>query len=294
MSTLSMIKIREILRQRYELGGTYRTISRSLNISLSTVGEYLRRAKAADLGWPLPESLTDDALHKCLFLPAKTNQASKTQPDWSVIHAELARKGVTLLLLWREYKENHPEGLGYTQFCKHYRRYHQHLQPTMHQHHKAGEKTFVDYAGQTMPWIEPKTGEINEAQIFVGTLGASSYTFAHATDSQKLPNWLESHRLMFEFFNGVTEMIVPDNLKSAVTKSHRYDPDINANYQQFSEHYGVAIVPARPNAPKDKGKVENAVGCIERQVLAPLRDHTFTSLSQLNAAIVRISPQSEQ
>jgi len=137
----------------------------------------------------------------------------------------------------------------------------------MRQIHKAGEKIFVDYAGMTMPWLDSTTGETHQAEIFVGSLGASQYTFVHASPSQQLPDWLESHRLMFDFFGGVSEIIVPDNLKSAVTKSHRYDPDINANYQQFSKHYGIAIVPARVRAPKDKAKVENAVGCIERQVL---------------------------
>lgn len=286
MSTLSMIKIRDILRQRYELNSSYRGIARSLNISLSTVGEYLRRAKAADIRWPLPEGMSDDELRNLLFLPSTDGStSSKPQPDWAYVHIELAKKGMTLLLLWREYKEQHNNGLGYTQFCKHYQTYRQHLQPVMRQRHKAGEKVFVDYAGMTMPWLDANTGEIHEAQIFVGTLGASHYTFVHASASQQLPDWLESHRLMFDYFGGVSEVIVPDNLKSAVTKTHRYDPDINANYQQFSEHYGIAIVPARPGHPKDKAVVENAVGCIERQVLAPLPHHTFTSLTELNTTI---------
>jgi transposase len=157
--------------------------------------------------------------------------------------------------------------------------------PVMHQVHKAGEKTFVDYAGMTMPWLETSTGEIHEAQIFVGCLGASQYTFVDATATQKLPDFIGSHVKMWAYFGGVSEIVVPDNLKSAVTKAHRYDPDINLTYQHLSEHYGVAIVPARSAAPKDKAKVENAVLCIERQILAPLRHVTFTSLASLNQAI---------
>lgn len=287
MRVLVMTKIRETLRQRYELGRSYREISRSINVALSTVGETLRRAKAAGLSWPLPEELNEAELYQQLYLPSNSSRKHKVQPDWLQVHAQLSKRGVTLILLWREYRDTHPDGLGYTQFCNYYQQYRKQLSPVMRQVHKAGEKVFVDYAGMTMPWIDSTTGEIHEAQIFVGSPGASQYTFVHASPSQQLPDWLESHRLMFAFFGGVSEIIVPDNLKSGVSQSHRYDPDINANYQHFSEHYGIAIVPARSRAPKDKAKVENAVGCIERQVLAPLRHHTFTSLSELNAAIAK-------
>lgn len=155
----------------------------------------------------------------------------------------------------------------------------------MRQIHKVGEKTFMDYAGMKMPWINPSTGEIHEAEIFVGALGASQFLFVEATITQSLPDWIQSHIHMWEYFGGVSEIVVPDNLKSAVQKTHRYDPDINANYQHLSEHYGFAIVPARVAQPKDKAKVENAVGCVERQILAPLRHHTFTSLWEINEAI---------
>lgn len=281
-----MRKISEVLRLRYELKRSYRDIASSLNISISTVSDYLRRAKAAKIdGWPMALELSEEALYKKLFLPAKEARRKKPHPDWELINKELRRPGVTLLLLWREYKEVNPEGLCYTQFCEHYRSFAKKLTPSMRQAHKAGEKTFVDYAGMTMPWLDVSTGEICEAQIFVGTLGASGYTFVEATPSQQVADWVSSHINMWAYFGGVSKVVVPDNLKAGVTKSHRYDPDINPNYQHLGEHYGFAIVPARAYKPKDKAKVENAVGCIERQILAPLRNLTFTSIGQINAEI---------
>src|SRR5215204_259554 len=285
MSRLSMRKISEILRQRFELKRSYRDIARSQNISLSSISDYIARAKAAGLSWPLPETLTEQGLYDLLFLPAGVQTKKRPQPDWSTVYQEQRKKGVTLQLLWREYRALYPQGMGYSQFCHCYGDYTKTLTPVMRQIHKAGEKTFVDYAGMKMPWIEMSTGEIHEAEIFVGCLGASQYIFVEATKSQQLPDWIEAHIHMFEFFGGVSEMLVPDNLLSAVTKAHRYDPDINANYQHFAEHYGIAIVPARVASPRDKAKVENAVGIVERQILAPLRHHTFTSLSEINIAI---------
>jgi transposase len=203
--------------------------------------------------------------------------------EW--IHREVRKKGMTLRLLWREYRDIHHDGFGYTQFCVHYRRYLKQITPMMRQAHKAGEKAFVDYAGMTVPWIDSSTGEVKDAQIFVGCLGASQYTFVEATETQQTPDWIQSHVRMWSYFGGVSEIVVPDNLKSGVTKAHRYDPDINLNYQHLGEYYGCAIVPARVASPKDKAKVENAVGCIERQILAPLRHTTFTSIAEINRAI---------
>ena len=282
---ISMNKISEILRLRYKLNCSYKEISHGLNVSKSTVSEYLQRAKAAGINWPLPEEMTEQELYKLLFLPTQSSKKERPLPNWDEVCQELRRKGVTLLLLWREYKDKYPNGLGYTQFCTRYRAHVKQISPVMKQVHKAGEKTFVDYAGMTVPWLDPTTGEIHEAEIFVGSLGASQYTFAEATASQQLHDWIGSHIRMWAYFGGVSKITVPDNLKSGVTKSHRYDPDINRNYQHVGEHYGFAIVPARPGAPKDKAKVENAVGCIERQVLAPLRDMTFTSVAEINMAI---------
>jgi len=280
-----MRKISEVLRQRLDLKRPHREIAQSLNIGTGTVHNYLWRAKSAGISWPLPEGMSEQELYNKLFLPAEKSAAPRPLPDWEQVHKERRKKGVTLLLLWREYREVHPNGLGHSQFCYWYAEYVKKISPVMRQAHKAGEKTFVDYAGMTMPWMDPLTGEIHEAQIFVGSLGASQFTFAEATATQQLPDWFQSHIHMFEFFGGVSEIVVPDNLKAGVTKTHRYDPDINANYQHLSEHYGFAIVPARVVSPKDKAKVENAVGCIERQILAPLRNITFTSIGEINAAI---------
>jgi transposase len=280
-----MRKIYEILRLRYELKCTTRAIGHSLNISPGTVSDYLSRAKAAGITWPLSEEMTEEGLYKQLFLPVAQTEKNRPFPDWDWVYRELRKKGVTLILLWREYRDVYPTGLGYTQFCEHYKTYVKQISPVMKQHHRAGEKTFVDYAGMTILWLDPSTGEIHEAQVFVGSLGASQFSFAEATATQQLPDWIASHVRMWNYFGGVSETVVPDNLKSGVSKSHRYDPDINVNYQQVSEHYGFAIVPARAGKPKDKAKVENAVGCIERQILAPLRHLTFTSIAEINVAI---------
>lgn len=285
MSRLSMRKISEILRQRHELKRGYRDIARSLNISTSTVSAYLGQAKKANISWPLPEGIDEQELHDKIFPPAAKPDDKKILPDFAALHQECRKKGVTLRLLWREYRDIHPDGLSYSRYCVHYRAYAKTMEPVMRQIHKAGEKVFVDYAGTTVEWIDPITGEIREAQIFVGCLGASQLIFCEATATQSLPDWLSSHIHMFEYFGGVAEIVVPDNLKSAVTKAHRYDPDINANYQQFSEHYGFAIVPARVREPKDKALAENAVGIITRQILAAVRHFTFTSIAEINAAI---------
>jgi len=285
MSRLSMRKISEILRQRFELNRSYHDIAKSQNISKSTVYEYLVRANKAGISWPLPNEISEQELYDKLFLPVAQTVTSKPLPDWEKVHRELRKKGMTLLLLWREYREIHSDGLGYTRFCERYREFVKTITPVMRQAHNAGEKTFVDYAGMIVPWINPKTGEIHEAQIFVGCLGASQFMFVEATATQKIPDWIQSHVRMWEYFDGVSEIVVPDNLKSGVTKAHRYDPDINANYQHLSEHYGFAIVPARAAEPKDKAKVENAVGIAERQILAPMRHITFTSIGEINAVI---------
>lgn len=285
MGRISMRKVSEIFRQRFELNLSYRVIAESLGLSISTISDYLRRAKAAGIHWPLPENISDQELYDKLFLPVRVASKKRVLPDWDYIYKELRKKGVTLQLLWREYRAQHSNGLGYSQFCRHYHSFVKTIHPVMRQKYKGGEKSFVDYAGMTIDWIDYASGEVFTAQIFVGCLGASQLLFAEATATQQLPDWINSHIHMFEYFGGVTEIVVPDNLRSGVTKSHRYDPDINANYQRFSEHYGVAIVPARAASPRDKAKVENGVGIIERQILAPLRHVTFTSLGEINLAI---------
>jgi transposase len=217
-------------------------------------------------------------------LPVNTDTRNRPLPDWEYIHNELRKKGMTLQLLWREYRIQYPDGVGYSMFCHHYGAYRKTINPIMRQRYKAGEKAFVDYSGMKIEWLHTD-GEILTAEIFVGCLGASQLIYTEATATQQLPDWINSHINMFEFFGGVPEIIVPDNLRSAVNKAHRYDPDINANYQHFAEYYGVAIVPTRAGMPKDKAKVENAVAIVERQILAPLRNMTFTSIAEINAEI---------
>ena len=283
---LTMRKIREILRLKWECQLSERVVARSCCISRSTVGDYVRRAEAAGLKWPLPENLSDNQLYELMY-PRAEQLTPKTipMPDWETVHLELRKKGVTLRLLWMEYLEKYAEGYGYSQFCQLYRDWAKKVKPTMRLDHKAGEKMFVDYAGQTTPVIDPTTGEIREAEIFVAVLGASSYTYVEAQWHQDLPNWTGGHVRAYQFFGGVTEVVVPDNLKAAVNHPSRYDPEINITYQELAAHYGVAVVPARAARPRDKSKVEVGVQNVERWILARLRDRKFFSLVDLNKAI---------
>lgn len=280
---LSMRKIKEVLRLKQQ-GLSCNAIAGACRIARSTVQEYLKRAKAAGLSWPLPEGLNDNSLDRLLF--AKPDpRLKKPLPDFGHIHTELARKGVTLKLLWQEYRQEQPKGCGYTQFCQHYRRWAKRTKVTMRQEHKAGEKLFVDYAGMSMDIIDPVSGEVSKAEIFVSALGASNYTFACAVPGQDSASWLSAHVQAFRFYGGVPEIVVPDNLKAGVTKACRYDPDINPVYQELAEHYGLAVIPARAGKPKDKAKVEVAVQVVERWVLAPLRNRRFFSIEELNQAM---------
>lgn len=280
---ISMRKIREVLRLKYEMGLSERVIALSCQLSKTSISRYLARAKQLDLVWPLPDTLDDKAL-ECLLYPSEIKY-TYTAPDWRWVHQELKKKGVTLELLWNEYHALEPRGISYSRFCQRYRDFKQTLEPVMRQTHKAGEKLYVDYAGMTVPWTDRNSGEIFEAQIFVAVLGASNYTFVEATASQRLPDWIGSHTRAFKFLGGVPEIVVPDNLKSGVSQAHHYDPDINPTYQDMANHYHVAIVPARAAHPKDKAKVEVGVQGVERRILAKLRHHTFFSLSDINAAI---------
>jgi transposase len=286
-SHLSMRKIREILRMRFECQCSYQAIATSIGISSSTASDCVNRAKAANLNWPLSSDLTDEQLDLYLYPPAKNiSKEQRGEVDYAYIHKELKRKHVTLMLLWQEYKQQYPQGLQYSQFCQRYRDWTQQLDVWMRQPHKAGERLFVDYAGQTMPVvIDGSTGELGKVQIFVATLGASNYTYVEATWTQTLPDWIQSHTNAFEFFGGCPELVVPDNLKSGVHRAHLYEPDINPTYQDMATYYGVAIIPARSSTPKDKAKVENGVQQVERQILAKLRNRTFFSLGELNQAL---------
>jgi transposase len=281
---LSMRTIREVLRLKQQ-GHSQRSISVSCRVSATTVREYLYRAGAAGLAWPLPESLTDEALEQLLYPPLPLSADARPVPNWDYVARELRRKGVRLILLWEEYRAIHPDGYGYSRYCELFQEYSSTIDPRMRQVHKAGEKLFVDYAGMTMPVVDRSTGEIVAAQIFVATLGASDYTYAEATWSQSLPDWIGSHMRALAFLGGVPEIIVPDNLKSGITTPCRYEPDVNPTYLKFAEYYHVAIIPARVVKPRDKAKVENHVLDVERRVLAPLRNRLFLSLDELNWAI---------
>jgi transposase len=281
-----MRKIKEVLRLHHEKGFSTRQIAKSLGIGRSTVHDYLNRAQQAGLDWPLTLDLDESSLEPRLFPVASPMPQEKRQmPPTEYLHQELKKKGVTLQLLWLEYKEANPEGYQYSQFCRLYHQWAGKLDPCLRQEYRAGEKLFVDYAGQTVEIIDPTTGEIHRAQIFVATLGASNYTFAEATLSQDLPSWIKSHVHAFTFFRGVAEITIPDNLRSAVTRSCRYEPDLNATYRELAEHYGTVIIPARVGKPRDKAKVESGVLRVEQRILAPLRHHTFFSLTELNHAI---------
>lgn len=283
---LVMRQVREVLRLKWACGLSDRQIAQSLRISRPTVAGYLRRVTAAGLSWPLPEDLGDEALERRLFAtPATPPAFNRPLPDWALVHQELKRKGVTLVLLWQEYKATAPDGLQYSYFCEAYRKWAKKLDVVMRQHHRAGEKLFVDYAGQTMPVVDAQTGEVRQAAIFIAVLGASNYTYAEATWSQSLPDWIASHVRAFEAFGGVPQVLVPDNLKAAVSRAHRYEPELNRTYEALAQHYGVAIVPARAVRPRDKAKVEVGVQVVERWILAKLRNHTFFSLTELNRAI---------
>ena len=283
---LSMRKIREVLRLRWEQGLSHSQIALSCHIGQGTVGEYLRRAGTAGLTWPLPEGLTDAALDARLFPPVTAiPTGERALPDWAVVHRELRRKGVTLALLWEEYHANHPNGFRYSRFCELYQAWCGAAEPRMHQVHKAGEKLFVDYAGQTAAVVDRATGVVREAQIFVATLGASSYTYAEATWGQTTPDWIGSHVHAFAFFGGVPQVVVPDNLKAGVESPCYYEPDLNPTYHELARHYGTVILPARVRKPRDKSKVESGVQQVERWVLAPIRNCTFFSLTDLNEGI---------
>jgi transposase len=283
---LSMRHIREVLRLKWAGGLSDRKIAQSLRISRPTVAEYVRRAQAAGLSWPLPDRLDEATLERQLFATTQKTPAPRCPPpDWPQVHRELRRKGVTLFLLWQEYKAATPEGVQYSQFCAAYRQWAGTLDLVMRQHHRAGEKLFIDYAGQTLPVVNRCTGEVHEVAIFIAVLGASNYTYVEATWSQSLPDWIGSHVRTFAALGGVPEVLVPDNLKAAVTQVHRYEPVLNRTYADLAQHYGVAVVPARAAHPRDKAKVEVGVQVVERWILAGLRHHTFFSLTDVNTVI---------
>ncbi len=285
---LSMRKIREVLRLRLGQGLPQRAVAASLALSQGAVNSYMARARRAGLGWPLPDGL-DDAGLEALLYPPPTDVAREQRPlpDWAVVHRELRRPNVTLSLLWEEYRggPGAEGGFGYSWFCDLYREWVGRLKPTLRQIHMAGDRVFVDFAGHTMEVIDGTTGEVRQAEIFVGVLGASSYTYAAAVWSQSLPDWIAAHVNMLAFFVGVPRQIVSDNLRAGVTRACFYEPLINRTYADMAAHYGTAVVPARPYKPRDKAKVEVGVQVVQRWILARLRNRRFFSLEALNQAV---------
>lgn len=281
---VSMRNAREVLRLRIGSGLSVRDVASSCGVSISTVSEYEKRIREAGLGWPLPEDMDDDLLER-LVRSGQPTGPSRALPDINYVVTELAKPHVTLTLLWLEYRETNPEGYGYTQFCHWINEQRAKLDVTLRQHHKAGEKVFTDYAGDTLTIIDPKTGEIVPVYLFVATLGASSYTYAEGVLEMSEASWIASHIRTFEYFGGVPRIIVPDNTKCAVIKPDRYEPDLNPSFAEMAAHYGAAVIPARVRKPRDKAKVENAVLVVERWILAALRNRTFHSIHELGYAV---------
>ena len=285
-----MRRVREILRLKHECGATDRAIARSLSVARSTVALTLERVAAAGLRWPLPATLTDRVLEAMLYAGHGSQQGArrKAEPDWAYVHHELRRPSVTLMLLWEEYRQREPGGYRYSRWCGLYRAWEGRLSPTMRQAHPAGERMFVDYAGQTVDLIDGRTGEIRAAQIFVAAMGASNYTYAEATLTQTLPDWIGSHVRALAFMGGVPAQLVPDNPKVGVDRANWYEPGLNRTYLDLATHYGTAILPTRTRKPRDKAKVEVAVLVVERWILARLRNRRFFSLAELNQAIAEL------
>ena len=283
-----MRRIKEVLRLRYGLGLGQRQIARSCSIGQSTVYDYLKRAEAAGLRWPLPEDWDDERLERSLFVydEHQRRQPQHPQPDFASIQDQLKQhSNLTLALVWEEYRQVQPDGYRYSRFCELYQRWRRKQEVVLRQEHKAGEKLFVDWAGDTVPIYDPRGGPTQQAHLFVAVLGASSYTYAEATCDEQLASWIGAHVRAFEFYQGTPKLVVPDNTRTGVTKACRYDPDLNPTYQEMAMHYGIGVVPARPYKPRDKAKVESGVQLVERWIIAAFRHRKFFSIEELNRAI---------
>ena len=283
--TLSMRKISEVLRLGLGHKLPLRQVAKGCNLARSTVADYLGRARVAGLSWPLPPGMTEERLDALLF-PVKQTRERQSMPPMIYLRQEMRLSGVTLQLLWEEYRRNTPDGYGYSQFCQLYRDWLGRQEITLRQEHKAGQKLFVDYAGGTIPITDPATGKVTPGHLFVAVLGCSNYTYAEVTPDEQLAEWIGAHVHTFEYMEGVAAILVPDNTKCGVSRPCRYDPDINPTYQDLAEHYGVVVIPARKRKPKDKAKVEGAVLLAERWLLAALRHHTFFSIAEANQAVL--------
>ena len=281
-----MRRLRELLRLKHDVGLSHRAIAQACALGLGTVTTYLQRATAAGLTWPLPDDLDDGTLEARVFARPAAARV-RVVPEWGPLHQELKKPGVTLALLWQEYRAQAPDGYTYSQFCERYRRWARTLKPSMRQVHRAGEKLFVDFSGKRPHLVDPQTGADVAVELFVGVLGASSLIYAEATRSQDLPSWIGAHVRMLDYFQGSAAIWVPDNLKSGITTASRYEPEVNRTYADLARHYGAVVIPARVATPTDKPKVEVSVQIVQRWILAALRHRTFFTLADLNAAICR-------
>ena len=283
-----MRRIREALRLHLQGGLTYNQVGRVLKISKSVVGKYVSLARVAGVDFAAADGLSDEALEARLYRPALARSSHQLAPNFGVVHQELKRPGVTLMLLWEEYAAANPLAYKYTSFCVKYSEFAKTQLRSMRQVHTAGEKLFIDYAGDTVPIVDAATGEITRAQIFVAVLGASNYTFACATPRQTTEDWIGAQVLALEFIGGVPKLIVPDQARALIKTPGRYDPQPGRMYEEFARHYGCAVLPARPGHPRDKPKVEAAVLLVQRWILARLRNRQFFSLAELNRAIAEL------
>jgi transposase len=283
-----MRRIRRVLELHFGARTSARLIALEVGVGRSTVQDYVARATGARLGWPLPPDLSDAELEQRLFprqSAAKPGVRRHPEPDWAALVREMKRPGVSLMILWEEYQAVHPQGYGYSRFCDLYRAFERRLSPSMRQNHAAGHKAFVDYSGKKVPIVDPHTGEIRMAEIFIAVLGASNLTYAEASWTQTLPDWIGAHIRMFRFYGAAPRLLVPDNLKSGVNKASFYDPEVNRTYAAMAAHYRVGVLPARPRKPKDKASVEAGVRFAQYYILGRLRNVTFFSLAECNEAI---------
>ena len=280
---LSMRRIKEILRMRLGKGQSVREVARSVGVSVSTVSETVGRARRAEVTWPESEQMDEMELERKLY--PSSREASRPLPDFKDVHTERRRKGVTLQLLWEEYRALHPDGYSYSQYCAHYKRFVGKVDVVMRQTHRGGDRMFVDYSGDGIDVTDPQTGEVTECPLFVAALGASSYTYAEVTENEQLEAWIQCHIHAYEYFGGVAAVTVPDQTRTAVSRPCYYEPEINPTYLEMARHYDTVIIPARPYKPRDKAKVETAVLVAQRWIIASLRNHTFFSVAEANEAV---------
>jgi transposase len=292
---LPMGKTRDILRLRWSLGRSVRQTAASVGASVGAIGKTTTRARAAGLDWAAVEQLDDGALERRLYGPRRPPPGpTRPEPDPVGMHLELKRPGVTLELLHLEYLEQHPDGLQYTAFCDRYRRWKKRRGLTMRQTHKAGERMFVDFSGKRPCIVDQGTGEVTVVELFVAVLGASSKTYAEATRTQQLPDWIAVHTRAVEYFGGSARVWTPDQLRSAVRRPDKHEPWIQRTYRDQAQHYGAVVIPARPGRARDKAKVEVGVQVAQRWILARLRNETFFSLEELNVRIAELLEELNQ